>query len=86
MPGQALGRRSLDVRAGRPGGDPRGRRAPDAAAFGDSSQLEVGDIVFAVGNPLGLQSSVTQGIVSALGRTVSEGNGNALPDTIQTSA
>jgi putative serine protease PepD len=39
-----------------------------------------------MGNPLGLQSSVTEGIVSALGRQVSEPAGNALPDVIQTSA
>jgi putative serine protease PepD len=57
-----------------------------AASFGNSSQLEVGDIVMAIGNPLGLQSSVTAGIVSATGRTVSEGNNVVLPDTIQTSA
>lgn len=56
------------------------------ASFGDSSKLEVGSIVMAVGNPLGLQSSVTAGIVSATGRTVAEGNGVTLPDTIQTSA
>lgn len=56
------------------------------ATFGDSSKLVVGDIVMAVGNPLGLQSSVTQGIVSAIGRTVSEPSGAALPDVIQTSA
>jgi putative serine protease PepD len=56
------------------------------AAFGDSSQLAVGDFVMAVGNPLGLQSSVTEGIVSALGRSVSEPNGSTLPDVIQTSA
>ncbi len=56
------------------------------AGFADSSKLEVGDIVMAVGNPLGLQSSVTAGIVSATGRTVSEDNGVVLPDTIQTSA
>ena len=55
-------------------------------AFDDSSHLQVGDIVLAVGNPLGLQSSVTQGIVSALGRTVNEDNGVALPNVIQTSA
>lgn len=61
-----------------------GNLAP--ATFGDSSKLAVGDIVMAVGNPLGLQSSVTQGIVSALGRTVSEPNGAALPNAIQTSA
>ena len=42
--------------------------------------------MFAVGNPLGLASSVTEGIVSYNGRTVSEGNGVELPSTIQTSA
>lgn len=57
-----------------------------AAKFADSSKLRVGDIVMAVGNPLGLESSVTDGIVSALGRTVSESSGVALPDLIQTSA
>jgi S1-C subfamily serine protease len=46
----------------------------------------VGEIVLAIGNPLGLRSSVTQGIVSAVGRTVSEGNGVTLPSVIQTSA
>jgi putative serine protease PepD len=56
------------------------------ARFADSSRVEVGDIVLAVGNPLGLQSSVTDGIVSALGRTVSEGQGVVLPNAIQTSA
>jgi S1-C subfamily serine protease len=56
------------------------------ATFGDSSALSVGDFVLAIGNPLGLQSSVTEGIVSALGRQVSEPNGNTLPDVIQTSA
>jgi S1-C subfamily serine protease len=56
------------------------------AVFGDSSKLSVGDFVLAMGSPLGLQSSVTEGIVSALGRSVSEPRGNALPDTIQTSA
>ncbi|MGH7778007.1 MAG: S1C family serine protease [Candidatus Dormibacterales bacterium] len=56
------------------------------ASFGDSSKLQVGDIVMAIGNPLGLQSSVTEGIVSALGRTVGEGNGVTLPGVIQSSA
>jgi S1-C subfamily serine protease len=57
------------------------------ATFADSGKLAVGDIVMAVGNPLGLRSSVTQGIVSSLGRTVSEGsNGVTLPSAIQTSA
>jgi putative serine protease PepD len=40
---------------------------PRPATFADSSHVEVGDIVLALGNPLGLRSSVTQGIVSAIG-------------------
>jgi S1-C subfamily serine protease len=56
------------------------------ATFADSSKLAVGDIVMAVGNPLGLSSSVTEGIISAVGRTVSEGNGVVIPDAVQTSA
>ena len=56
------------------------------ASFTNSTNVRVGDIVLALGNPLGLHSSVTNGIVSALGRTVGEGNGVVLPDVIQTSA
>jgi putative serine protease PepD len=56
------------------------------ASLADSSRLQVGDVALAIGNPLGLQSSVTEGIVSALGRTVNEDNGVALPNVIQTSA
>jgi S1-C subfamily serine protease len=56
------------------------------AIFADSSKLQVGDVVLAVGNPLGLRSSVTEGIVSALSRIVSEPTGTALPSAIQTSA
>jgi putative serine protease PepD len=59
---------------------------PRAATFADSSQVEVGDIVLALGNPLGLRSSVTQGIVSAVGRSVPEGDGATLASAIQTSA
>jgi S1-C subfamily serine protease len=63
------------------------------AKFGDSSKVAVGQIVLAMGNPLGLSSSVTQGIVSATDRTVSEGgdsggggSGATIPDMVQTSA
>jgi S1-C subfamily serine protease len=42
--------------------------------------------VFAIGNPLGLQSSVTQGIISSINRRVGEGNGVTLSDVLQTSA
>jgi S1-C subfamily serine protease len=55
-------------------------------AFAPSAQLRVGQIVLAIGNPLGLQSSVTDGIVSAIGRTVSEPTGQAIPGAVQTSA
>ncbi|HEV3364085.1 MAG TPA: trypsin-like peptidase domain-containing protein [Acidimicrobiia bacterium] len=56
------------------------------ARFADSSKVEVGAITLAIGNPLGLASSVTDGIVSFNGRTVSEGDGVVLASTIQTSA
>ncbi|MFD7709062.1 S1C family serine protease [Streptomyces sp. NPDC059786] len=69
-------------------------KVPDgvrAASFGDSSKVAVGRIVLAMGSPLGLSSSVTQGIVSATGRTVSEssgggGTGATIPNMVQTSA
>ena len=61
------------------------------ASFADSSKAQVGQIVFAMGNPLGLAGSVTNGIVSALNRTVSTKQEGAFPgstiaDAIQTSA
>jgi S1-C subfamily serine protease len=61
------------------------------AHFGDSSKLQAGDIVLAMGNPLGLTGSVTDGIISFTGRTVTEpAEGSSqpatLPDIIQTSA
>jgi putative serine protease PepD len=63
-----------------------GETTPAPAAFADSSEVQAGDIVFAIGNPLGLQSSVTQGIVSSINRSVSEGDGVTLSNVIQTSA
>ena len=58
------------------------------ASFGRSSLVQVGEIVLAMGNPLGLTGTVTDGIVSATGRTVSEGQGSSavLISAIQTSA
>jgi putative serine protease PepD len=61
--------------------------SPAPATFGDSSKLSIGQFAFAIGNPLGLRSSVTDGIISSLGRTVSEGPGGAVVSSaIQTSA
>src|SRR5438876_7527789 len=58
-----------------------------AATLGDSSKLQVGEDVLAIGNPLGITQTVTNGIVSALGRSVSEGQGGAtIPGAIQTDA
>lgn len=66
-----------------------------AASFAESSSVRVGQIVLAMGSPLGLASSVTQGIVSATGRTVTEGGGDdsapggagaTIVDMVQTSA
>jgi Do/DeqQ family serine protease len=61
------------------------RDAVSIAELGDSNTLEVGDIVFAVGNPLGFASSVTMGIVSALGRRA-RGDVATYTDYIQTDA
>ncbi|GCE13833.1 S1C family serine protease [Tengunoibacter tsumagoiensis] len=57
------------------------------APIGDSSKLKVGQEVLAIGNPLGNTLTVTNGIVSALNRNVSEGQGRAtIPNAIQTDA
>jgi putative serine protease PepD len=59
---------------------------PAPAAFADSGKVQVGDEVLAMGNPLGLRSSVTQGIVSSLNRNVAESSNVDLSALIQTSA
>ena len=59
------------------------------ASFGNSDDAQIGEIVLAMGNPLGLTDSVTQGIISATGRTVGEGSGGGaavISAAIQTSA
>ncbi len=57
------------------------------ATLGDSSKLQVGQDVLAIGSPLGNAQSVTSGIISALGRSVSEGQGGAtISNAVQTDA
>jgi S1-C subfamily serine protease len=57
-----------------------------ALSFTDSDKLQAGQIAIAIGNPLGLQYSVTAGVVSALGRTLRAKNGRLIDDIIQTDA
>ncbi len=59
---------------------------PPPAVLGEADSLVVGQLVVAVGNPLGLAGSVTAGVVSALGRSMPAGQQRIIEDVIQTDA
>ena len=65
--------------------DPKGT-ALTALPLGDSDSLQVGQKVFAIGNPFGFSSTLTTGVVSALGRTVQTSETTAIDQAIQTDA
>jgi S1-C subfamily serine protease len=59
---------------------------PTPVTLGDATKLQVGQLVVAVGNPLGLAGSVTAGIISALGRSLPTRQGRVVDEVIQTDA
>lgn len=65
---------------------PQGDEGLIVAQFGDSQKLRVGQIAIAIGAPYGFQSTVTAGVVSALGRSLRSYNGRLIDDVIQTDA
>jgi len=65
--------------------DPKDKKLP-VLTMGDSESLMVGQRVLAIGNPFGFQSTLTTGVVSALGRTVQTGQTTVIDGAIQTDA
>jgi S1-C subfamily serine protease len=65
--------------------DPKGKQLA-ALPLGDSSVLQVGQKVLAIGNPFGFQSTLTTGVVSAIGRTVQTSQSTFIDEAIQTDA
>jgi S1-C subfamily serine protease len=64
----------------------RGRTSAPSVPLGSSRKLAVGQLVIAIGNPLGFQHSVTAGVVSALGRTMRSRSGRLIDGVVQTDA
>jgi S1-C subfamily serine protease len=62
------------------------RSALDPLSLADSNSVQVGDTVYAIGNPFGLDRTMTAGIVSAVGRDIQAPNGLSIPRAIQTDA
>src|SRR6266853_216770 len=65
--------------------DPKGKHLA-ALPLGDSGTLQVGQKVLAIGNPFGFQSTLTTGVVSALGRTVQTSQSTFIEEAVQTDA
>lgn len=63
--------------------DPAGAKLTPIT-LADTSELRIGDSVVAIGNPLDLEATLTEGVVSGLGRVLSDGNGRPLRELIQT--
>jgi 2-alkenal reductase len=83
MPAEVVGRApNYDLAVVRIGG----RTLPPPVAVGASSDLKVGQAVFAIGNPFGLDQSLTTGIISALKRRMPTAGGREVADVIQTDA
>lgn len=62
------------------------QQLPHPVELGDSSQLKVGQRAIAIGNPFGLEGTLTTGVISALGRTLPAESLFTIPDVIQTDA